>query len=239
MPAQRKLATIVAAEGSGARTLAKEMTAIGGFPADGLVSVQRPLSSAFALVNSPLTNGNLMNELDLAAACLDASRKTAGQKPMDTSAEGSGMIRLGMYALDTRAHVLHRGGQQTQISPLASRFLQLLATRPGFLFERAEIIEALWRGDWLVGDPALSRLVSELRRAAGDDAKRPTLVQTVPRRGYRLVVDEAGAAPSPAGARSAPPLWQRAWTLANTSLLILLGGSAVILTLALLIRYFR
>jgi DNA-binding winged helix-turn-helix (wHTH) protein len=192
-----------------------------------------------------------MNKLDLAAARLDASGKTAGQKPMSTSAEGIGMIRIGVYTLDTRVHVLHQGGQQTQISPLASRFLQLLATRPGLLFERTEIIEALWRGDWLVGDPALSRLVSELRRAAGDDAKRPTLVQTVPRRGYRLVVDEAAApttrlrtgeagdAPPTAGTRNAPPLWQRAWNLANASLLILLGGSAVILTLALLIRHFR
>lgn len=143
------------------------------------------------------------------------------------------------YTLDTLSHTLARDGRETQLSPLASRLLQLLATRPGEVFERAEIIEALWRGDWLVGDPALHRLVSELRRAAGDDAKRPALIQTVPRRGYRLVVETGGAASPAASTVAAPPWWPTAWRLANTTLFIVIGGTAAIMLLALLIRHFR
>ncbi len=162
---------------------------------------------------------------------------------MSASGEGeqSAAIRIGGFTLDTLGHVLERDGKKTQLSPLASRFLQLLATRPGELFERTEIIEALWRGDFLVGDPALSRLVSELRRAAGDDAKRPSLVQTVPRRGYRLVAGAAAAsvAPAIAGGEEARPRWQHIWKLANTTLLIAVGGAALIMLLALLIRTLR
>lgn len=161
---------------------------------------------------------------------------------MSASNEGqqSAVVHMGAFTLDTLGHELERAGQKTQLSPLASRFLQLLATRPGELFERKEIIDALWRGDFLVGDPALSRLVSELRRAAGDDAKRPTLVQTVPRRGYRLVAGAASSASaSMSGGENAQPQWQRIWSLANRTLLIAIAGAAVIMALALMIRNFR
>jgi DNA-binding winged helix-turn-helix (wHTH) protein len=153
----------------------------------------------------------------------------------------SAMLDLGGgYVLDTLSHALTRAGRTMQLSPLASRLLQMLAQRPGEVVERAEIIAALWKDDWLVGDPALSRLVSELRSETGDDAKRPTLIQTVPRRGYRLVTN-VGAAPNIVAARPAraEPHWVRAWGLANRSLLILIGGSAALLVLALLARHFR
>lgn len=152
-------------------------------------------------------------------------------------------LPLGAYALDPLRHVLVRDGRDIQLSPLASRLVQLLAKRPGEVVERREIIDDLWRGDWLVGDPALTRLVSEIRSAIGDDKRSPTLIQTVPRRGYRLVVSEASApAPAPAlTAQSAPgtPVWQRAWGLANISLALMIGGTALILTLAILSRVFR
>jgi DNA-binding winged helix-turn-helix (wHTH) protein len=146
----------------------------------------------------------------------------------------------GGYLLDPLTHVLTRGNRVVRLSPLASRLLQLLAKRPGEVVERAEIIEALWKGDWLIGDPALTRLVSELRRDTADDPKRPALIQTVPRRGYRLVTQMTGAVDSSAPAASgAPPWWQTAWRLANQSLLIMIGGAALIMTLAILVRLSR
>jgi DNA-binding winged helix-turn-helix (wHTH) protein len=155
--------------------------------------------------------------------------------------EPSGPIDLGGgYVLDPLTHVLTRGDRVVRLSPLASRLLQLLAKRPGEVVERAEIIEALWKGDWLIGDPALTRLVSELRRDTADDPKRPALIQTVPRRGYRLVTQMSGAADGSAPAVSeTPPWWQTAWRLANQSLLIMIGGAALIMTLAILVRLSR
>lgn len=144
----------------------------------------------------------------------------------------------GGYVLDTLSNTLTHEGRVAQLSPLASRLLQVLARRPGEVVERGEIIEALWKGDWLVGDPALSRLVSELRSDAGDDPKQPKLIQTVPRRGYRLVTNVARGAAAPAAAR-APPWWPTAWALANRSLLILVFGGALILALAIIARLAR
>jgi len=150
------------------------------------------------------------------------------------------LLELGRgYVLDTLTHKLTREGRVMQLSPLASRLLQVLAQRPGEVVERGEIIEALWKGDWLVGDPALSRLVSELRRDTGDDAKQPTLVQTVPRRGYRLVSQLAAAEPAPVATVGKEPWWPQAWRLANRSLLIMIGGTALIMVLAILVRWAR
>jgi DNA-binding winged helix-turn-helix (wHTH) protein len=156
-----------------------------------------------------------------------------------SATEPSGTLDLGGgYVLDTLSHTLTRGERDIRLSPLASRLLQLLAQQPGEVVERADIIGALWKGDWLTGDPALSRLVSELRRDTGDDAKRPSLIQTVPRRGYRLVTEASGAAQEQLTAGAAPG-WPLAWRLANQSLLILIGGSALIMTLAILVRLAR
>ncbi len=75
----------------------------------------------------------------------------------------------------------------TKLSPIALELLQILAGRPGEIVERTELVDRLWRGNWLIGDPALSRVISEIRSTLGDDPKRPSLIQTVPRRGYRLL----------------------------------------------------
>ena len=74
--------------------------------------------------------------------------------------------------------------------------LLCLAARPGEIVTREEIAERAW-GVSSVSDEALTHCISELRHALGDSAAHPTCVQTIPKRGYRLVaeVGEAGTAP--------------------------------------------
>lgn len=103
-------------------------------------------------------------------------------------------LTVGAFSLDPLTHRLSGAMGTVQLSPLASRFLQTLAAQPGTVVDRETLIERLWRGDWLVGDPALNRVVSETRRAVGDDPRNPALIQTVHRQGYRLVGADAVAA---------------------------------------------
>ena len=144
------------------------------------------------------------------------------------------------FKLDMLSNTLELDGRAITLSPLAAQLLNLLSQRPGEVVERAVLIDKLWRGDWLIGDPALSRVVSEIRSAVGEQAKRPTLIQTVPRRGYRLVLSAPGertarAAPSAAGVR----LWPEAWRMANSTLAIVFCGLAALTALAILARHFR
>lgn len=66
--------------------------------------------------------------------------------------------------------------------------LLCLANRPRRLVTREEILEKVW-GDRQGSAEALNNAISELRHALGDDAARPRFIQTVPKRGYRLLVE--------------------------------------------------
>lgn len=132
-------------------------------------------------------------------------------------------IAIGAFHLDPLTHRLDAGGRTVQLSPLASRFLQELAARPGTVVERNALIETLWRGDWLVGDPALNRVVSETRRAVGDDPRNPALIQTVHRQGYRLVgVDDGGVSDT-------------AWRAPTTNRALMIKGAFWLAALILII----
>lgn len=101
-------------------------------------------------------------------------------------------MQIGRYRLDTLANRLSGPEGEVALSPLGVRFLEILARAPGQVVDRHAIIDEIWRGDFLTGDPALHRVVSEIRRAVGENPRDPILIQTVHRRGYRLVVPELG-----------------------------------------------
>lgn len=64
--------------------------------------------------------------------------------------------------------------------------LLYLASRPRQVIPRAEILAAVWNGRYVAAQ-ALNHAVWELRRALGDDARRPRYIETVTKRGYRMV----------------------------------------------------
>ncbi len=77
-------------------------------------------------------------------------------------------------------------GFETHLKPKAVEVLLYLAQRPFELVEREELLRAVWGDD--AGSPeALTQAVSELRSCCKDHASSPTVIQTVPRRGYRLL----------------------------------------------------
>jgi TolB-like protein/DNA-binding winged helix-turn-helix (wHTH) protein/Flp pilus assembly protein TadD len=75
---------------------------------------------------------------------------------------------------------------ESHLKPKAVEVLLYLAQRPFELVERDDLLEAVWGADR--GTPeALSHAVSELRHGLSDQADAPKVIQTVPRRGYRLL----------------------------------------------------
>jgi hypothetical protein len=59
------------------------------------------------------------------------------------------MIVVGAYQLDVERCLLVGSVGTTDVSPLAGRFLRFLAERPGIVVSRAELIDALWAGNYL------------------------------------------------------------------------------------------
>src|SRR5262245_16877516 len=64
--------------------------------------------------------------------------------------------------------------------------LVYLAQRPGEVVSRDALLAAVWPGV-VVSDDAVTQVVIKLRKALGDSAETPSYIQTISKRGYRLV----------------------------------------------------
>ena len=83
--------------------------------------------------------------------------------------------------------VTGRAGSE-HLPPKAIEVLLCLASSPGKLVTRETLIEEVWGTDH--GSPeALSHAVSEIRHALDDHPDNPKFLQTLPKRGYRLIVE--------------------------------------------------
>ena len=84
--------------------------------------------------------------------------------------------------------------------------LAALAQRPGEVVEREELLQRIWGNRAAVADEPLTRCIAELRRVLGDSRQTPTFIQTIPKRGYRLVcpVTPLAAPPAPPALHGQP-----------------------------------
>jgi eukaryotic-like serine/threonine-protein kinase len=64
--------------------------------------------------------------------------------------------------------------------------LVYLADHAGEVVSKESLLQALW-GDTFVTENALTRCIAELRKAFQDDAEEPRIIQTITKRGYRLI----------------------------------------------------
>jgi DNA-binding winged helix-turn-helix (wHTH) protein/tetratricopeptide (TPR) repeat protein len=113
-------------------------------------------------------------------------------------------FRFDRFELDERSGDLLDRGEPIHLQPKPFALLMLLLENPGVLFSREALLEHLWPGVHVTED-SLSQAIARLRRALGDSQ----VLQTVQRRGYRLVAEvevlEGTPAPAPA-AQPAPVL---------------------------------
>jgi DNA-binding winged helix-turn-helix (wHTH) protein len=98
---------------------------------------------------------------------------------------GHDVIRFGRYRLHP-TDGLRRGPREIHVTQKALGVLRLLAASPGRLVTKTEILDAVWPGV-AVSDAALTSCIRELRRALDDDARTPTYIETLHRRGFRFL----------------------------------------------------
>jgi TolB-like protein/DNA-binding winged helix-turn-helix (wHTH) protein/thioredoxin-like negative regulator of GroEL len=143
-------------------------------------------------------------------------------------------FRIATWLIEPRLNAVSRNGATTRLEPKVMEVLVCLAHRAGEPVSKEELLQTVWP-DTFVTDDGLKRSISELRRVFEDDAREPLIIQTIPKRGYRLlvpvepVIGKPGTSPEPLIQES--PGKRRNWrTLALLSgglaaaLLILLGA---------------
>ncbi len=133
---------------------------------------------------------------------------TARETPSDR------IVRLGAARVDLEAErVVGPDGRAVTLRPQSFAVLRLLIANTGRLVTKDALQEAVWPGI-AVTDDSLVQCIGEIRKALGDEAR--TLVETVPRRGYRLA-----PAPAPRPARAAT--WREGRAAAFGATLVLIG----------------
>ena len=93
---------------------------------------------------------------------------------------------VGEWSVDGPACELSRGSASLRLEPKVFEVLVCLARRAGQVVAREELLDAVWPGV-VVGDDALTQAIIKLRKALGDDARQPTYIETISKRGYRLI----------------------------------------------------
>jgi len=117
-------------------------------------------------------------------------------------------LTFGNFRLDPVAGQLYRGAESVAIAPKTFALLRFLASQPGRLISKQELLSAVWPGVF-VGDAVLKSTVRELRKTLGDDSHQPRFIETAHRRGYRFIAAVSAADP-PATFTSATPRIQYA-----------------------------
>lgn len=148
---------------------------------------------------------------------------------MHSEAAALRRFRVGDWEVDADLNLLRRNGEQRALRQQAMALLVMLAERAGQLVSREEIEQRIWDGNTFVAPKGMTNALWALRQALGDDPEQPRYVQTVAKKGYRLVapvqrLDEA--APSQAQPQPSRPLARRRWPvwLALSLPLALLAG---------------
>jgi DNA-binding response OmpR family regulator len=92
------------------------------------------------------------------------------------------IVRHGPLAVDLRTHRVTVNGEEIQLTPREFDILECLATDPGRVVTRQEIMETAWDTHWYGPMKVLDVHVAALRRKLGV----PGLIDTVYGRGFRL-----------------------------------------------------
>jgi serine/threonine protein kinase len=98
-------------------------------------------------------------------------------------------VRFGSFSLDLKAGELRTGNSAVFLQEQPLNLLRILIENEGTLVSREEIRKRLWPNDTIVEfEHGINAAINKLRRVLGDPVGHPQYIQTVARRGYRLLV---------------------------------------------------
>ncbi|MGH7868170.1 MAG: winged helix-turn-helix domain-containing protein, partial [Candidatus Dormibacteraceae bacterium] len=145
-----------------------------------------------------------------------------------------GDFRVGSWLVQPSLNAISSDGTSARLEPKVMEVLVCLASQPGAPIAKETILKSVWP-DTFVSEDVLTRSISELRRVFEDDARDPRFIETIPKRGYRLV-----AAVQVVNGRAAKPVAVPAVSASGTRGIVPITAATVgasILVLGLLLTF--
>ena len=95
-------------------------------------------------------------------------------------------FRVGQWLIQPQLNLIQGPGGDTPVEPKAMDVLVCLVKQAGEVVPKERLMQTVW-ADTFVTDEVLTNSIWELRKAFHDDAKNPKVIQTVFKKGYRLI----------------------------------------------------
>lgn len=129
-------------------------------------------------------------------------------------------FRIGPWLVQPSLNTVSQNGASTRLEPKVMEVLVCLAEHTGEVVPKETLLQTVWPNTF-VTDDVLKRSVSALRRVLKDDAHESRIIETIPKRGYRLVAQavphnggvsppKSSEQPRPAERRSPHTIWHGA-----------------------------
>ncbi len=98
-------------------------------------------------------------------------------------------FRMGPWTIEPPLHRICGDDVEARVvSHKVMAVLVCLASRPGEVVRKEELIERVWEGAF-TSDESLTTVIYELRKALNDSARRPRFIETIRKGGYRLMAE--------------------------------------------------
>jgi TolB-like protein/class 3 adenylate cyclase len=103
------------------------------------------------------------------------------------------------WHIDPSACQISQGNKSVKLEPKVMDLLVYMSKRPGEVLTRDDMEENVWQG-MVIGYDALTNAIIKLRKAFDDNARDPSIIETLPKKGYRLIAELSyPAAPEDSG----------------------------------------
>ena len=119
---------------------------------------------------------------ELAARVKTVLRRSAGEAQETVPA----VITRGELSLDVSSHKVTKRGQEVLLTPTEFNILHLLATRPGTVYSRLQLLRQAMGEEYIYYERSIDTHVSNLRKKIEDNPSEPKYIETVFGVGYRF-----------------------------------------------------
>jgi len=130
-------------------------------------------------------------------------------------------FQLGEWTVKPEDGSLVSPDTSQRLEPLLTRLLVFLCSRHGQVVSKEELVEAVWHNRF-ISDATIKATFYQLRKALRDDRWKPRFIETLPKRGYRILI-----APSPVSEASVNAVAHAADDFSDKGMALIAGSPSV------------
>jgi two-component system, OmpR family, alkaline phosphatase synthesis response regulator PhoP len=123
-------------------------------------------------------------ELEIRVSAL--MRRAAGYRVRSEAPSRTQALERGALRIDIEGHAVSLDGKSVDLTPIEFNILKLLASSPGKVYSREELLDLVWDTSYAGYKRNIDPHINRLRSKIEEDPRRPRYIQTVWGVGYRF-----------------------------------------------------